>query len=135
MDLSQSLDASLRSGLSLASNATKDDILSQLDQEMEADDQLSQSLRGRQKSVNSMEAFAASAKAAQQAHEMLHGGSRERVNLAMFPNADFFYKMVAKVEGKYYSIYDASVEYVVGKVHHEPVKEDKKGGYFVYAKL
>jgi len=40
------------------------------------------------------------------------------VNLEDFPNANFFYKMVAKVDGKYFSIYDASVEYELGKALH-----------------
>ena len=43
--------------------------------------------------------------------------------------------MVAKVDGAYFSIWDGSVEYEVGKVKHQPVKPGKQGGYFVYAKV
>ena len=40
--------------------------------------------------------------------------------------------MVAKIDNKFYSIYDANVRYEVGKLLHQPVKPNKKGGYFVY---
>ena len=43
--------------------------------------------------------------------------------------------MVAKVNNKYFSIWDASVEYQIGKYKHQAVKPDKKGGYFVYGKV
>ena len=33
------------------------------------------------------------------------------INLNHFPGADFFYKMVAKLDNKYYSIYDGNCEY------------------------
>ena len=49
-----------------------------------------------------------------------------------YPNADFYYKIVAKIDNKLYSIYDASVEYKIGQIMHQKVESDKKGGYFVY---
>lgn len=53
----------------------------------------------------------------------------------MFPNVEFAYKMVAKVDGKYFSIFDAAIEYEIGKVLTQPVKPQKQGGYFVYRDL
>ena len=43
--------------------------------------------------------------------------------------------MVAKIDGEYYSIYDANVKYTIGQLMHQPVKADKKGGYFAYKLL
>tara|TARA_B110000285_G_C14794145_1_gene454405 strand:+ start:142 stop:558 length:417 start_codon:yes stop_codon:yes gene_type:complete len=40
--------------------------------------------------------------------------------------------MVAKVDNKFYSIYDANCEYQVGKIKYQMTKPDKKGGYFCY---
>lgn len=59
-----------------------------------------------------MEGFAGELNAARQAMNLMQmqRGS-ESVNLSDFPNANFFYKMVAKMDGRYYSIYDAKVEY------------------------
>ena len=37
------------------------------------------------------------------------------LDLKIFPNCDFYYKLVAKVGGKYYSIYDGGTEYLIGK--------------------
>lgn len=34
--------------------------------------------------------------------------------LDSLPGADFYYKMVAKVDGGYYSIYDAGTQYKIG---------------------
>jgi hypothetical protein len=59
----------------------------------------------------------------------------QRVDLNLFPNADFCFKMVAKVDGNCFSIYDAKVEYEIGQALHEPVKRGKQGGYFVYAEV
>ena len=39
---------------------------------------------------------------------------QESVDLRDFPNADFYYKLVAKVNGKYYSIYDGKTQYEIG---------------------
>jgi hypothetical protein len=36
------------------------------------------------------------------------------VDLRAFPNADFYYKLVAKVNNRLYSIYDGETEYVIG---------------------
>lgn len=38
------------------------------------------------------------------------------VNLDGFPNVDFYYKLVAKVGGRLFSIYDADTEYKNGEV-------------------
>ena len=54
------------------------------------------------------------------------------IDLNNFPGADFYYKMVAKVENKYYSIYDANVQYEKGKIKYQKALPGKKGGYFVY---
>ena len=59
-------------------------------------------------------------RAAQQAFNTMNTGSMgSEINLMDFPNVDFFYKMVAKVDGKYFSVYDANVEYQIGKALHE----------------
>ena len=54
------------------------------------------------------------------------------VDLDDFPNADFFYKMVAKVEGRFYSIYDAKYQYEIGKIKSQKALPGKKGGFYVY---
>ena len=41
----------------------------------------------------------------QQEHRVIPE-SEQSVNLREFPNADFYYKLVAKVNGNFYSIYD-----------------------------
>ena len=107
MDLENSY-GSLRSGMSAASSV-KDDLLNQLDQEINADDHLSQSLRMRRQEedpAHSMQLFANQVSAARQAMVLLNSSD---LTLNDFPNADFFYKMVAKVNGQYFSVYDASV--------------------------
>eukprot|EP00347_Sterkiella_histriomuscorum_P016595 403352585 len=57
------------------------------------------------------------------------------IDLRSFPNADFYYKLVAKVNGKYYSIYHGQTEYVIGVQMTEPVQPDRKGGFYVYGSL
>jgi hypothetical protein len=42
------------------------------------------------------------------------------MDLREFPNADFYYKLVAKVGGKYYSIFDGNTEYKIGRVLQQP---------------
>jgi len=39
----------------------------------------------------------------------------QNLDLNMFPNVDFYYKLVAKVDSKFYSIYDGKTEYIIGK--------------------
>ena len=51
----------------------------------------------------------------------------------MFPNVDFYFKLVAKVGGKYFSIYDGDTEYVVGKKMAQQANPGHKGGYYCYA--
>jgi hypothetical protein len=57
------------------------------------------------------------------------------VDLRDFPNSDFYYKLVAKVGGKYYSIYDGKTEYVIGSQMRQPVKSNHEGGFYVYPTL
>ena len=52
-----------------------------------------------------------------------------------FPNADFYFKLMAKVGGKYYSIYDGATEYSIGDMKFQQVKSGHKGGYYVYASI
>ena len=54
------------------------------------------------------------------------------VDLNNFPGADFYYKMVAKVDKNFYSIYDANVQYEKGNIKYQKALPNKKGGYFVY---
>ncbi len=39
----------------------------------------------------------------------------DELDLSAFPNVSFYYKLVAKVSGKLFSIYDGSVEYKIGQ--------------------
>ncbi|CDW85565.1 UNKNOWN [Stylonychia lemnae] len=57
------------------------------------------------------------------------------VDLREFPNADFYYKLVAKVNGKYFSIFDSNTEYVIGAHMEQQVKPDRGGGYYVYGSV
>ncbi len=52
-----------------------------------------------------------------------------------FPHADFYYKLVAKVNNKYYSIFDGKTEYQIGKKLSQPVKSNHQGGFYVYPTL
>ena len=56
----------------------------------------------------------------------------QQIDLKKFPGADFHYKMVAKIDGTFWSIYDANTEYKTGEVKHQQAKPNKKGGYYVY---
>ena len=38
------------------------------------------------------------------------------VDLGGFPNVDFYYKLVAKIGGQLFSIYDVGTEYKTGEV-------------------
>ena len=55
------------------------------------------------------------------------------VDLDGFPNVDFYYKLVAKINGSYYSIYDVNTEYKQGEILSQPARAGHKGGYYVYA--
>jgi len=59
----------------------------------------------------------------------------ESVDLAHYPNADFYFKLVAKLNGKFYSIYDGGIEYAIGRTLHQPAKGGHQGGYYVYPSL
>ena len=52
--------------------------------------------------------------------------SPNKIKMELFPNADFYYKLVAKIENSYYSIFDGNVQYEIGKIMHEPVKSNHK---------
>eukprot|EP01022_Parablepharisma_sp_SALTPOND_P019828 TRINITY_DN343_c0_g1_i1.p2 TRINITY_DN343_c0_g1~~TRINITY_DN343_c0_g1_i1.p2 ORF type:complete len:289 (-),score=37.57 TRINITY_DN343_c0_g1_i1:1956-2726(-) len=47
-------------------------------------------------------------------------------------NREIYYKVVAKLKGLYYSIYDGKTEYELGKIMHQKVRSGHKGGYYVY---
>ena len=57
------------------------------------------------------------------------------VDLRDYPNADFYFKLVAKVNGQYFSIFDSKTEYKIGVHLHEPAKPNREGGYYVYSSL
>ena len=58
------------------------------------------------------------------------------IDLRSFPNADFYYKLVAKVNGRYYSIFDGVTEYVIGKHMSEELQEgSRSGGFYVYPQV
>ncbi len=40
--------------------------------------------------------------------------------------------MVAKLLGKYYSIYDGKTEYILGQTLHQEAEDNHKGGFYVY---
>jgi hypothetical protein len=44
----------------------------------------------------------------------------------------FYYKQVAVMFGRYFSVYDASVEYVIGDTVTCPAEPNHKGGLYVY---
>ena len=56
----------------------------------------------------------------------------DSVDLDAFTNCDFYYKLVAKVENKLYSIYDGETEYKVGHLMTQQAISGHKGGYYVY---
>ena len=43
--------------------------------------------------------------------------------------------MVAKIGGQYFSVYDASVEYQIGRSKFEKALPEKQGGFYVYRKV
>ena len=43
-----------------------------------------------------------------------------------------FYKQVAVVRGRFYSIYDGQTEFRPGETLYQPAKSDHSGGYYVY---
>ena len=51
------------------------------------------------------------------------------------PGADYYYKMVAKIDNEYFSIWDSDTKYTVNEILYQRVRPNKKGGYFVYAEL
>jgi hypothetical protein len=46
-------------------------------------------------------------------------------------HADHF-KLVAVVEGRYFSIYDGTTEYAIGRMLREPARPNHGGGYYCY---
>ena len=65
-----------------------------------------------------------------QEHSLAEGQS---VNLANYPNVDFYYKLVAKVDNSFFSIYDGDTEYKLGATLSQTALAGHKGGYYVYA--
>ena len=49
------------------------------------------------------------------------------------PANEYYYKLVAKLNGRYYSIFDATVEYRINRELTQRAMPDHKGGYYVYA--
>ena len=47
-------------------------------------------------------------------------------------NREIYYKVVAKLKGQYYSIYDGTTQYQLGKIMHQKVLAGHQGGYYVY---
>jgi len=43
-----------------------------------------------------------------------------------------FYKQVALVRGRFFSIYDGKTEFRLGETLHQPAKSSHSGGYYVY---
>ena len=83
------------------------------------------------RSVNSIEQLVAEGIERQlQEHSLAAGQS---VNLQNYPNVDFYYKLVAKVDNRYYSIYDGDTEYKMGEVLSQTARPGHGGGYYVYA--
>ncbi len=70
----------------------------------------------------SMQKFAMEAAAASKPHDKAHSPMPLTLDMHNFPNADFYYKLVAKVDGRMFSIYDGKTEYVIGKQLCEPVQ-------------
>lgn len=57
------------------------------------------------------------------------------VDLTQYPNVDFYYKLVAKINGQYYSIYDPNTEYKIGEVMSQTARAGHRGGYYVYSSI
>ena len=83
---------------------------------------------------SSLRDFAAQARDDGDHHRHMQSASSS-VDLRDYPNADFYYKLVAKVGGKYFSIYDGKTEYAVGRKLAQKVKSNHQGGYYCYASL
>ena len=47
----------------------------------------------------------------------------------------YFYKQVAVVDNRFYSVYDVNVEYVLGQEIREKPNENHKGGFYVYSSI
>ena len=47
-------------------------------------------------------------------------------------NASYYYKMVSKIKGKYYSVYQCTQEYIIGEAMYQKAKAPHKAGYYVY---
>ncbi|KRX11215.1 Protein kinase-like domain [Pseudocohnilembus persalinus] len=47
----------------------------------------------------------------------------------------FYYKVVAKVLGKLFSIYDGTTEYILGKQMSQKAKDNHQGGFYVYSSI
>ena len=57
--------------------------------------------------------------------ELLEEGRRQvlptPITMRDFPNCDFFFKLVAKIDGRFFSIFDGNTEYKIGEMKHQPV--------------
>lgn len=52
--------------------------------------------------------------------------------LSLTDNQTFYYKIVAKVTGKYYSIYDGKTEFSLGQTLYQKAISSHQGGFYVY---
>ena len=59
----------------------------------------------------------------------------QNLDLNMFPNVDFYYKLVAKVDSRFYSIYDGKTQYEIGKPMVQKAMSGHRGGYYCYASV
>ena len=59
----------------------------------------------------------------------------QNVDPANNPNVEYYYKLVAKVAGQLYSIYDGETEYNMNQVLSQPARPGHRGGYYVYASI
>lgn len=50
-------------------------------------------------------------------------------------NREIYYKVVAKLKGEYYSIYDGTTKYELGKMMWQKVSPGHRGGYYVYPSI
>lgn len=60
---------------------------------------------------------------------------QQSVDLDRFDNVDFYYKLVAKIDGRLFSIYDVDTEYKTGEVLSQAARSGHRGGYYVYASV
>lgn len=48
-------------------------------------------------------------------------------------NQTFYYKIVAKLDGKYFSIFDGKTEFKLGEALYQKAEPNHLGGFYVYS--